>query len=164
MLSPHTFLHLFYPYRQQFGIFFKEQDILQVANSYTWKFFGYLKSSHSQRKRTIFWVQYKWYICLKVFKEKGGWTLEIKEGMSPRPQFIYFRIVDLARRSSSPQKSKPPRVHLDLFVRTSGENLASSWKNVCPFGWWSVFGLVNTYGPHRSRFPKVLAGLRMANP
>lgn len=30
-------------YRQQFGIFLKEQDLLRWDSSYTWKFFGYLK-------------------------------------------------------------------------------------------------------------------------
>lgn len=74
-----------------------------------------------------------------------------------RPQVIYFRFLDLIRSVNS-LRQKAPKVSFNhetplLFVRTLGENLVNG-RNMCPFGWWSVFGLYSTHGPHISLHPQ----------
>lgn len=88
----------------------KEQDMLYLTSSYTRKFFGYLKSSHSQREQ---YSEFNKALNLsETFEGKGDYVLDCQDGAVLRPWcfFFCFRFLDFIREIQ-PAGENPLRFH-----------------------------------------------------
>lgn len=125
----------------------KEQDMLYLTSSYTRKFFGYLKSSHSQREQ---YSEFNKALNLsETFEGKGDYVLDCQDGAVLRPWcfFFLFSISGFHKRNPACRR-KPPKIsftvsfdqvnqlHFYLWAHWEKVKLATG-RNMCPFGWWT---------------------------